>query len=267
MKTNLISLFRRGAEFFAEKLCAFSEWLVSVSHLLLMKVQWSIGENPEFFDHRIDLYYQWLRKRSSFWLERGIFGTLAMKGGRVLELGCGDGFNTRNFYSRYSQQVLACDFDPSAIKTAKRKNSGPNVEFILADIRSQMPIGKFDNVVWDASIEHFTPEEIRNIMANIKQRLTPDGILSGYTLVERHDGVKALHHHEYEFKDMDDLKRFLSPHFKNVIVFETKDSDRHNLYFWAADGVIPFSQEWSHFSTQFIPSSEEFDRPQDRVGS
>jgi hypothetical protein len=39
-----------------------------------------------------------------------------------------------------------------------------------------MPEGIFDNVIWDAAIEHFTEEEIDGIMKNIKARLKPNGI-------------------------------------------------------------------------------------------
>ena len=211
-----------------------------------MFAQWRVPPNPEFFDHHIDLHYQWTRSRNSFWVERGAFGGLALKGGDVLELACGDGFNAKNFYSVRSRHVLACDFDPAAIALAKRKNSTPNVTFVLADIRTDMPKGKFENIAWDAAIEHFTPEEIAHIMAEIKGRLTPDGVLSGYTIVEKQDGTKHLDQHEYEFRDMADLESFLKPHFKSVRVFETVFPERHNLYFWASDAAVPFDQQWPH---------------------
>ena len=217
-----------------------AKW-VSGAHKRLMKAQWNLAPNPEFFDHHIDLLYQWTQTRSSFWVERGVFGGLALRGGDVLELSCGDGFNAKNFYSLRSRRVLACDFDPVAIATARHKNSAPNVSFVLADIRTAMPDGKFQNVVWDAAIEHFTPDEIAAIMSNIKHRLTHDGILSGYTLVAKDDGTKHLDQHEYEFRDMADLESFLRPHFKNVRVFETLYPERHNLYFWASDGIIHHS--------------------------
>ncbi len=175
-----------------------------------------------------------------------MFSGLALKaGGRVLELACGDGFAARNFFSIRCREVVACDFDPSAIAAAQKYNRAENVTFLLADIRHAMPAGTFENVVWDAAIEHFTPEEIGLVLKNIRSRLTPDGILSGYTIVERETGVKSLTHHEYEFRDKVDLLRFLTPHFKNVTVFETVYPSRHNLYFWASDAVLPFDPEWS----------------------
>lgn len=138
------------------------------------------------------------------WLERGVFGSLALKEGSLLELSCGDGFNAKNFYSLRSKQIVACDFDPKAIKTAKTKNNAPNIDFVLADIRKDMPQGEYENVVWDAAIEHFTEEEIDTIFKDITYRLTEDGILSGYRIVERQDGIKSLDEHEYEFKSKED---------------------------------------------------------------
>ncbi|MCF3648744.1 class I SAM-dependent methyltransferase [Synoicihabitans lomoniglobus] len=217
----------------------------SRAHRRLMNLQWRVAPQPEHFDHHLDLHYQWLATRSSFWVERGVFGGLALRGGDVLELACGDGFNARNFYSLRSRRVIACDFDPAAIATARRKNHAPNVEFRLADIRDSMPDGTFDNIVWDAAIEHFTPAETAAILRNIKARLTEGGVLSGYTIVERADGEKSLSHHEYEFRDKTDLLEFLTPHFLHVRVFETKFPERHNLYFWASDHTIPFDPDWS----------------------
>jgi ubiquinone/menaquinone biosynthesis C-methylase UbiE len=244
-----LSFLKPVLEFLVQLECRVASFWVSSAHKRLMAIQWGIPESPEHFDHSIDLFYQWQNTRNSLWVERGVFGNLALKGGAVLELSCGDGFNAKNFYSLRSKTVVACDFDPSALKTANAKNSAPNVDFVLADIRHDMPQGSFDNIVWDAAIEHFTEAEIDSILSNIKNRLTADGIVSGYTLVEKEDGTKSLHEHEYEFKSKDDLMRFFTPHFKNVTVFETIFSSRHNLYFWASNGGLPFSGDWPHAIT------------------
>ena len=220
-------------------------WAAGANHRLFL-AQWGILPVPEFFEHKIGLYWLWKAKRSPHWVERGVFSLLSMKPGcKALELCCGDGFNAHYFYSARVGSMLSVDFDPKAIAYARRNFRAENISYELADIRTQMPEGTFDNIVWDAAIEHFTEEEIASIMANIKRRLTPNGILSGFTIVERSDGKKMLPHHEYEFKSKDDLARFFVPHFRNVKVFETIYADRHNLYFWASDGPIPFSEGWT----------------------
>jgi SAM-dependent methyltransferase len=238
-------LFR---QYIAQLECRLAIKWVSAAHRRLFKAQWGIPPTPEHFDHHIDLYYQWLATRNSLWLERGVFGSLALKGNGLLELACGDGFNARNFYSLRSRYVVACDFDPSAITNAEYKNPADNIRYVLADIRTSMPgaDGEFDNVVWDAAIEHFTADEIGNILREIKSKLSEKGILSGYTIVERSDNVKHIQQHEYEFKGKEDLLLFLEPYFKNVRVFETIYPSRHNLYFWASDGILPFDDNWPH---------------------
>lgn len=241
-------LIKRFLETMFELECRISRAWVSSAHKRLFLAQWRIppAPTPEWFDHSIDLYYQWPRTHTSSWVDRGVFNSLALKGGRVLELSCGDGFNAKHFYASRSQEVVSCDIAPTAIRTAKAKNQVANVKFLLADIRTEMPDGNFSNVIWDAAIEYFTPEETSAIMRDIKQRLTRDGVLSGHSIAEKNDGAKSSDQHEYEFKGMEDLKRFLMPYFKNVTVFETIEPTRHNLYFWASDDTIPFSENWPH---------------------
>lgn len=230
-------------EIFAAEAYLARRWVAS-SHKRLFMAQWGLKPEPEHFDHSIDLFYRLPVEGASFWLERGVFGSLAMKGGDTLELACGDGFNAKHFYAAKSARVIAVDFDPAAIRTAMRKNPAANVIYLLADIREGLPMGSFSNVVWDAAIEHFTPEEIHSILRRVKERLMPDGVFSGYTLRALPNGRRSHPDHEYEFVDPADLERFLTPHFRNVRVFETDCSERQNLYWWASDGPIPFSEDW-----------------------
>ena len=44
-------------------------------------------------------------------------------------------------------------------------------------------------------------------MKNIKEKLTPDGILSGYTPIRNGDGQEHLDQHEYEFNSKEGLAR------------------------------------------------------------
>jgi hypothetical protein len=64
---------------------------------------------------------------------------------------------------------------------------------------------------------------------------------SAHTLTEAADGKKGNALHEYEFKNKEDLRRFFTPHFKFVKVWETIYPTRHNLYFAASQSEIsPF---------------------------
>jgi SAM-dependent methyltransferase len=230
--------------FFSRIETALARRWVSSAYKRLMWVQWRIPPEPESFEHHIDLYYQWLATRDAMWVERGVLSSLALRGGLVLEIACGDGFNARNFYSSRADRVIACDIDEKVISFARANNAAPNVEYRVVDIRSELPEGTFDNVIWDAAIEHFTEAEILGILTRLKARLSPSGVLSGYTIVERGDGLKHLSHHEHEFESKEELGGLLARAFSNVLVFESTSVNRNNLYFFASEGTLPFSAQW-----------------------
>lgn len=237
----------------------FTRWLSFKAHKIQMDFEWNVAPEPEWFDHYLDQYFQYRDQANPLWMERGIFGLLAMKqGSRVLELCCGDGYNAYHFYSGRAKEILAVDFDPSAISHAKQHNPANNINFQVRDIRFNFPEGNYENILWDAAIEHFTEVEIDQIMKSIKAALAPGGIVSGYTIVEKATGEKSLSHHEYEFKSKEDLMRFFLPYFKNVKVFETVYPTRHNLYFYASDSTLPFDNDWSGQCQNHEKSSEAY---------
>jgi len=171
-------------------------WVSSAYHRLFL-VQWGIYPLPEFYEHKIGMFWAWGPTRQAYWVERGVFSLLTMKQGcKVLELCSGDGFNAHHFYSCRAGSVLAVDFDPKAISYARRNFKAPNVTYEVADIRTQMPDGPFDNIVWDGAIEHFTEQEILDLVGAIKKRLAPNGAVSGYTFVEASTGKPKFVHHE-----------------------------------------------------------------------
>lgn len=222
------------------------------THKLQFKIEWGgVKHPPEWFDHFIDQYWRWKRSSNPMSWERGIFGLMAMKPGcRVLDLCCGGGFFAHHFFSTRASKVISVDFDPAATKHAKRYFHAPNVEYHCADIRTDMPKGEFDNVVWDAAIEHFTEEEMDGILNNIKQRLTPNGVLNGYTNVARPDGISHADH-EHEFASREELATLLQRYFKNALIISTDYKDefetRGNLYFFASDDAVPFDPNWGNF--------------------
>jgi hypothetical protein len=125
----------------------------------------------------------------------------------------------------------------------------------VCDIRTHIPQGSYDNIIWNGAIEHFTEDEIKSIVMRLHTHLKPGGVLSGYTIAALPGTDKQLSHHEYEFSSKEDLLRFFKPGFSNAKVFETiwaaipglpEGVCRHNLYFYAADDVVPFDDRWPH---------------------
>ena len=106
-----------------------------------------------------------------------------------------------------------------------------------------MPEGQFDNVIWDFGfplLEYFSEIEITNIFKNIKSRISEKkGIFSGYTVAQKKSENLAMP--ELTFSNAQELHIFLANLFTKVFVFETKSPDRLNLYFWASDNPLSFS--------------------------
>ena len=229
----------------ARSLSAMSRSMNSLVHKIQFIVEWGV-DNPEHFDHFLEQHFTWRRDKYSIGWERGVLSTIALQKDsqstrpRVLELCCGDGFNTLHFYSVHAQSIVAVDFDKDAISNARKRNSAKNIDYQLCDIRTEIPTGPFDNIIWDAAIEHFTDSEVEVIFSQILTSLVPGGMLSGYTLLEDDDGEMHLHQHEREFSSKADLARLLSPHFKNVHILQTSMPTRENLYFFASNGPLPF---------------------------
>jgi SAM-dependent methyltransferase len=231
MRAVLVSLLK-GVNFLVRKVSAFT-------HFSQFVLQWGFDPRPEWFDHYLDQHWQFSAKNNGLWVERGVFSRMVLKpNSRMMEICCGDGFNARHFYSSKAASILALDFDKDAIPHARRYNSTPNITYVQKDIREGLPAGPLDNIVWDAAIEHFTEAEIDKLLREIVSLLGSDGVLSGYTLTEAVDGKKSNALHEYEFKDKADLRRFFTPHFKFVKVWETIYPTRHNLYFVASQKPI-----------------------------
>lgn len=212
-----------------------------IFHKIQFKYEWNTGSDQEWFDHFCDQFYLFRSKRNPFWIERGILNLLAIKeDSEILELCCGDGYYACHFYSIRAKKIVSTDINESAINHALKNNKTDNIDYVLCDIRTDMPSGFYDNIIWDAGISYFEIEEIKIILGNIKLRLNPEGVLSGYTIAGTSDGNKSLVHHKYEFRSSTELKDLLALYFRNVKIIETKYPARRNLYFFASNSTQMF---------------------------
>lgn len=215
--------------------------LINFTHQIQFVIEWKAGLPSNWFDHNLDLYYLWHKTRNPLGWERGVFSLLAIRqGARVLELCCGDGFYANYFYSNRAASVVSVDIDPDAIQAAHKNFSPPNVEYLVADVLTQMPEGEFDNIVWDSALEYFTKEEIKMVIQKIKLRLSGSGILTGYVVIQDLPRVGQ----KYAFRNKADLLELIKPHFSNIRTFETVYPTRHNLYFFCSESSLPFDENW-----------------------
>ncbi len=218
-----------------------SKWVQAAHHrMFMLHWQFSYGNHPEYFDHAMDLYYQFPVRAEAGWLERGVLNRMAIMTFReptVMELCCGDGFNARHFYAPVCKELLCVDFDEKVLRIAQKRNKSSNIVYVKKDIKKDMPSieGGFHNIICDAALAYFNEKDISDIIAGVKKRLKKDGIFSGMVGVEQHEGG-------YMFAGVEDLRRFLSPYFQNVYVCETVSTIKHSLYFFASDRTLQYQK-------------------------
>lgn len=216
-------------------------WLASKTHRLETKLLWRFPPQPVWHDHFSDQYWEMGSRRTTHWLERGIFSRMMLKpGGSVLELCSGDGFYAKHFFSTTASKILAVDADADAIRHAKKFNVAPGVDYRLFDLQRGLPFGNFDNIVWDGSLAYFTGSEIDLILEAAVKALGDGGILSGSTVAsDIADPSTYITGQRREIRDLAELRGLLSPHFKHVAVWETVHPGRTNLYFACSQRPIP----------------------------
>jgi len=95
-------------------------------------------------------------------------------GMRVLELGCGTGYFTREL-ARSRADVIAIDVSPELLEIAKGNCSTPNVRYEIQDASAlSYPSAMFDSVVGSSVLHHI---EIKEALQEIYRVLKPGGAI------------------------------------------------------------------------------------------
>jgi SAM-dependent methyltransferase len=215
--------------------------VAAATHWFQYKAEGGLQGSAEWFDHEVDVHWQWPSRSRSQFLERGVLSALAMgPDDHVLELCCGDGFFTQRFYAPKVASLVALDHNPGALRFARRVHPAANVRYEQADITAGLPPGPFDRIVWDSSFLQFTEDEIHRVLTSAALVLRPGGLFSGHTEIE--PGA-TYSYAKIEMQTPEDLVERLSHFFPHVAVLEAADPVRRNLYFFASTDVaaIPVS--------------------------
>ncbi len=229
-----------------ERIAQVSRVLAYNAHNLILLCDFQIPPATLYTDHYVNQFFLMSALKRTWWVEGPAFCGLAIEPGcRILELGCGTGYYTDVFFSPFATEIVAIDIDPRAIETARRMHQAKNIRYEVMDFRKTMPDGPFDVVVWTPTIFAYTPDEVHTLMQRLREVMAKDARLCGFTCIEAvHGGPDVLWH------DMKSLAERLKRYFKNVRAFErvhpTVQPPRHELYFFASEGPLPFDAEWPH---------------------
>ncbi len=94
---------------------------------------------------------------------------------RVLDLGCGAGYESMRLY-KLGARVTGVDFSDEPIRIARERN--PQCQFEVADFRKiDQSFGVFDGIVAISSIIHIRDEELDSVFSNMKKVIRPEGFV------------------------------------------------------------------------------------------
>lgn len=169
-------------------------------------------------------------KRLVFVLSRYKFVAKMLAGrGRVLEVGCSDGFASK-VVRQEVKELVATDFDPLFIEDARANNSAERgIDFRTHDILSAPLQEQFDAAYALDVFEHIDPAQEERFVVNIADSLSPTGtlILGIPSLESQAYASPQSREGHVNCKSGSDFRKVLERHFHNVFLFSMNDEVVH----------------------------------------
>lgn len=176
-------------------------------------------------DHQIDTW--WQEGTDTFLAE-------LPAGASVLDVGCGAGVKTRYLASK-GFKTTGTDFSEKMIEIAKHES--PEIPFEVVDVYKIDQYPKtFDGVFAQAVLLHIPKKDILDVLAKLKGRLSPGGLLYVAVKGVRDDGVEELvkketdYGYEYErffsFFTLPELEKYLTDLDMEIVWKTTTTSGR-----------------------------------------
>jgi ubiquinone/menaquinone biosynthesis C-methylase UbiE len=155
-------------------------------------------------------------------LHRYYFAQRLIKGRRVLDVACGEGYGSW-ILSSLASEVVGVDIDPGTVARAREKYVGPNIEFVEASA-AKLPFddGAFDAVVSFETIEHHDLHQ--EMMSEIKRVLRKDGVLIISSPNKQHYSIEPGYSNPFHVKELfrEEFLDLTKSYFANVILFSQR---------------------------------------------
>ena len=159
---------------------------------------------------------------------------LVPAGGRVLDLGCNCGYETKRL-KELGFEAVGVDFSEKSIEVAKRKN--PDMLFVSDNMLNDLTyLGKFFAVVAIASIIHISEKDLELCFQRIYDILEDDGYLF---MVVRAETGKL----EASYKEINDDKYDREVYGYSKELLESKMNDKFQFAF---EGKT-HDKHWKHY--------------------
>lgn len=152
---------------------------------------------------------------------RYLFAAHFVKGKRVLDVACGEGYGAE-YLSLHAQNVIGIDNDPEIVAHARKQYAQRrNLEFRVGQCEElSLPENSVDVVVSFETLEHLDAEGQDRFLVGVKRSLAKGGLLilsspEREVYAESRSGPNEFHRHELEKEELSDFLRkfFAHVHF------------------------------------------------------
>ncbi|MEW9924031.1 methyltransferase domain-containing protein [Clostridium butyricum] len=171
-----------------------------------------------------------VKKDSSYYehFHRYLFAKELLKGKKVLDISCGEGYGT-HIMSSVAKEIVGCDIDEKIVESAKNKYIEKNLEYRVGDC-TNIPFedGLFDTVVSFETIEHFAEHE--KFISEVKRVLNDNGFFIVSTPDKTVYSDERNYHNEDHVRELTkkQFSDFLKLNFKYVKLYGEKFT-RHSI--------------------------------------
>lgn len=170
---------------------------------------------------------EWTGERFLPWIEgaqihyehihRYAFATQFVKGKKVIDLACGEGYGTY-LLAKEAEYVVGVEIDEQTVRHASSRYLRDNLEFIKGSILD-VPIegeGKFDVAVCFEGIEHIAEHD--KLLSEVKRLLKNDGLFIVSTPNKAVYTDAADYHNPFHVKELyvDEFRSLLRRYFKHA---------------------------------------------------
>jgi len=249
---RLFELFIGGGVFREKILLTLLSW--HYSSRFRRQWIWSCDEEMHFEDHRIEMFnFAFGRHFGPYVFYRAFFSSeLIREGDSILDIGCGDGFFTKAFFSIKCDSIDAIDIEENAILMAKKYNSSEKITYYRMDaVNGNFPRKKYDIIIWDGAIGHFERSTTDCMLKKISESLYSDGVFSGSESLGREEG----HDHLQFFDSLDDLYTLFKPYFRYIhlrdVTYSIGSIVRREGYWRCSNNKERlYKSEWQEFEAE-----------------
>jgi len=185
------------------------------------------NEDVAFVFRSFKQMLQWTGERFLPWMEgaqihyehlhRYAFATHFVKGKKVLDLGCGEGYGTC-MLAKEAEYVAGVEIDEATVQHARSRYTRDNLEFIEGSMLA-VPIEgekKFDVAVCFEGIEHIAEHD--KLLSEVKRLLKDDGLFIVSTPNKAVYTDEPDYHNPFHIKELylHEFKALLSRYFRNA---------------------------------------------------